>query len=182
MCHNWGPGQSEQSVHSEINSERGLQIHFCMALQKQFEQDNVSRRLFIEPSVRFESKNVIPDILIANSQRIIGVVELKYLPRIAPKREKDFNTLAMFGKFSNSTGITITNERYRGPQKPKLFTIAPDCVLCWASIHAGKSINTVTSLPLEEYRSRYLGLYAETTVDKPPTIGVDDGLERQPSA
>lgn len=37
-----------------INSERGLQVQYCIALFEQFKKSTVSRRLFIEPSMKLQ--------------------------------------------------------------------------------------------------------------------------------
>jgi hypothetical protein len=70
-----------------INSERGLQVFFCSALMEAFKEDGVRRRLFVEPrlSVGARETRRYPDIVICNQRSVIGVVELKYLPKGRPR-------------------------------------------------------------------------------------------------
>jgi hypothetical protein len=118
-----------------INSERGLQVHFCHALTKQFQDAGVNRRLFVEPTVNFAIDDVrCPDLVICNSQRIIGVVEFKYAPRAFAEYAKDVETLHRFLRHADA--IVLSNERFRGEGAPKSYSLAPDSVLCWAAVYA----------------------------------------------
>ena len=116
-----------------INSERGLQVYFCNALLRSFKRAKLNRRVFVEPCISTgqELGPLYPDVVICNSQEIIGVIELKYLPRTQPKYEKDLNTL----KYVASKGrrLTITNNRFLGKTYgKKTYDVASDAVLCWA--------------------------------------------------
>lgn len=146
-----------------INSERGLQVYFCVNLLRAFKKDNVQRRLFIEPRVKFCSgERRFPDLLICNKRRVIGVVEIKYLPRTVPKCDKDFETLVRIGESKN--GIVISNARYRGPRQPKKYSVADDAVLCWAAVHADETPVNLARSPGESFGKRYLELLALTTI------------------
>ena len=81
-----------------INSERGLQkIYFCSALLDIFRNNPLTknkRRIFVEPRLSIGNDIRYPDLVICNNNRIIGVVELKYLPRAKkPSYDKDRGTL-----------------------------------------------------------------------------------------
>lgn len=125
-----------------INSERGLQIYFCAALMNLFRQAKLERRVFIEPHITSKraGKSRYPDVVICNSQRIIGVVELKYLPRVRAKFAKDIETLEFFSK--NHSDFKISNDRYRGiTGDNRIYPLAKDAVLCWAGVYTGKRID-----------------------------------------
>ena len=143
-----------------INSERGLQVHFCVNLLTLLSEHE--RRLFIEPTIVFpDGVRRCPDLVICNSQRIIGVVEFKYTPRKLPSYTKDFATLVKLAE-SVEGDVVISNERYRGPQKPKHYHVADDAVLCWAAIHSNGNFHP--TLPRSErLGERYLELRATTT-------------------
>ncbi len=114
-----------------ISSEHALQVYFCMELLKQFEAGNLQRRVFIEPNIQTScGKTRFPDVVICNSQKVIGIVELKYTPRGRPNTEKDLETLSL----TTSESFEISNERYQGPQKNprKIYSIADDAIMCWA--------------------------------------------------
>ena len=63
-----------------INSEHGLQVHFCAALLSQFEASNMKtrRRVFVEPSLRLSVDSVrYPDVVICDTKNVVGIIELK---------------------------------------------------------------------------------------------------------
>ncbi len=145
-----------------INSERGLQFYFCIALLKKF-SGKVKRRLFVEPTVQVEGELRIPDLVICNSRNVIGVVEFKYTPRGVPREyPKDFETLALIDKNSAAQGLTVSNQRYRGPESPRVYEVAPDAVYCWASIHSDECPE-FDRAKLETIGGRYLELLAITS-------------------
>ena len=132
-----------------VNSERGLQVHFCIKLLQIFEKEGVTRRLFVEPTIEFEDgvrPPRAPDLLICNTKNIVGVVEFKYSPRARPKRltmEKDLDTLDRVGNAGSE--LKVSNERFRGEGDVQRYTIATDAVLCWAGVHA----SPVTTIPMD---------------------------------
>lgn len=100
---------------------------------------STNRRLFVEPTVIFTPDDVrCPDLVICNSQRIIGVVEFKYAPRAYAEYNKDIETLHRFVQHADA--ITLSNERYRGEGFPKSYALAEDAVLCWAAVYADSFI------------------------------------------
>ncbi len=145
-----------------INSERGLQVHFCVNLLAKL--DRYERRLFVEPAIVFpDGVRLFPDLVICNSQRIIGVVEFKYTPRTLPAYAKDFATLVKLAEAAGGD-VVVSNERYRGPQMPKRYDVADDAVLCWAAIHSDRDFHP-TPPDSERFGKRYLELRAIASKD-----------------
>jgi hypothetical protein len=158
-----GPYRNQQ-----INSERGLQVHFCLALMKQFEIDGLNRLLFVEPTVTFGPSDMrCPDLVICNSQQIIGIVEFKYAPRTLPEYSKDLETLHRFIWHAN--GVTLSNERFRGEGMPKTYSLAEDAVLCWAAVYADTFFEMQHSC-LPALEAQFLRLDAITHESAPPVI------------
>lgn len=151
-----------------INSERGLQVFFCAALLQQFEQDKVVRRIFVEPRISMKSAPGVlyPDIVICNSKQIIGVVELKYVPRGLPKYAKDLGTL---GNIAKADGITLSNDRYCGIERNRFYTLASDAVLCWAGVYTGSHLNLKDKIGAK-VKQQFLQLDALTVDGKDPTL------------
>lgn len=156
-----------------INSEHGLQVCFCAALHAEFEKSKMSkksRRLFIEPRLRFPDGSARhPDIVICDTKSIVGIVELKYTPRGRPGKPslfKDMETLIQSVTDANS--LQISNDRYLGKTTVKRsFSLAENAVLCWAGVYKGKEIDKIKN---ESLRKRFLQLSALTIKDANPTI------------
>lgn len=154
----------------EINSERGLQVFFCSALLSGFKEAGLRRRLFVEPRLiaGSDGSGPQPDVLICNSKNVIGVVELKYLPRAAPKIEKDLETLAWVA--SHGGELRISNDRYLGSNRPeKVYSLASDAVLCWAGVHRGLN-GTLSEHVAENVYPYFLELHAVTAINRNPKI------------
>ncbi len=152
-----------------INSERGLQLQFCLELTSIFSERKLQRRLFIEPAVSVGSGETrFPDLVICNSLRVIGVVEFKFVPRGLPATKKDLKTLSILG---SSPEVEISCDRFRGrPIKSRKYRIAADAVLCWAGVYADKSPIDFPDESLEKIRTRFLRLDAITKKDEDPEI------------
>lgn len=154
----------------EIDSERALQAHFCAALLKQFQGKKRTRRLFIEPTIRFSNglKTRKPDILICDHKAIIGIVELKYKPRARASYTKDLDTLDMMA--TDHTDISVSNGRYLGPMKDgRTYQLAHDAVLCWAAVYKGRRISNPAFLDAEVGKS-FLALHAITSAGEDAKI------------
>lgn len=129
----WGIAINQRYQSELINSERGLQFYFCEALLRIFEDSGVKRRLFIEPRLEILNGTAYryPDVVICNTRRIIGIVEIKYAPRVRPQKgvEKDLSTLSFAAR--EASRLTLSNDRYLGPNAgKKLYPLANDAVLC----------------------------------------------------
>jgi len=156
-----------------VNSERGLQVHFCLALMKQFDVAEFNRSLFVEPNVVFPNGELrCPDLVICNSERIIGVVEFKYAPRGAPDYSKDLETLKRFALHGEA--VSLSNERFRGEGQPKTYRLAEDAVLCWAAVYADTFLEIQHPLAQNE---RFVRLDAITSASAPPIITNSMGWE-----
>jgi hypothetical protein len=153
-----------------IDSEASLQVHFAAALMEQFRCEERIRRIFVEPSVRVEIPKIYkkPDLLICNQHSIIGMVELKYVPRGRPSYMKDLETLNVLAE--HRLKFMVSNERYLGPHKgAREYVLAKDAVLCWAAVYTGAKVAS----PLFEFaekRSNFLALHALTSEINPAHI------------
>ena len=155
----------------QINSERGLQVFFCQALMSQFDEANVRRRIFVEPTLKAHnsSSSPKPDVLICNRYRIIGVVELKYLPRAKADYGKDLQTLEWCG--SHADRIQIRNERYMGHQwGDRYYRLANDAVLCWAGVFNRPIALSLLDKVSDQIYSQFMELHAVTVPGANPTI------------
>ena len=144
-----------------INSERGLQTYFCAALLDEFKDK--ARRLFIEPKLTFPSLSSgrHPDIVICNTKQIVGIVEIKYVPRGRPSYVKDLETLRQ--AIDEPTELKLSNDRYRGiVSSNKSYALAKDAVLCWAGVYAGEEIRLHSSVKSSSLSARLLQLSALT--------------------
>ena len=100
----------------------------------------------------------IPDIVVCNSRAIIGVVELKYLPRTTAKVDKDMDTLRWIAV--QSRRIRLSNWRYSGVRgDAKEYSLANDVLLCWAEVHRGFREALESRVP-GEVRPYFMGIQA----------------------
>jgi hypothetical protein len=124
----------EQYVDEQrVNSERSLQAAFWACLNKELHK---SRRIFIEPAIRFDAPSDIyfPDLLICNTQEVIGVVELKYTPRIKACIKKDISTICNLAAHQGE--LFVSNSRYRGEIKQiKKYSFSGHVLFAWAGVH-----------------------------------------------
>lgn len=124
----------------QINSERGLQVHFCARLLVNIENDNW--RILIEPKVKIDGRKnpIFPDILICSQRAVIAVVELKYTPRGKPSINNDLSKLRAFA--APETLIEVVNERFRGKRiSPITYKLTKDALVCWAGVYTSKGID-----------------------------------------
>jgi len=150
-----------------INSERGLQVYFCSALIEAF--NGVPRRIFVEPRLSIGPDIRYPDLVICSNNRIIGVVELKYLPRAKkPSYDKDLDTLQKLAEHSKD--ISLSNDRYLGIEKKKKYSLANDAVLCWAGVYQAP-LTPLKNLSDElQIGERFLALHALTASGEKPEV------------
>lgn len=161
-----------------INSERSLQASFWSHLNIILSKDSdliKNRRLFIEPSIKINTKEckkkIFPDIIVCNTKQVIAVIELKYLPRTKPRYKKDIKKLSLISE--NRKNISISNVRFRGAEKDaKQYTFSNNILFVWAGIH-GKDIqirNTLFSKGLKSLENCYIQLHAETELKLTPRV------------
>ncbi len=159
-----------------INTERSLQASFWSCLNKNI-QAKTNRQLFIEVPIKINvgklNKKVIPDIIICSPQKVIAVIELKYLPRGQPNYKKDIETLALISRYKHK--IKISNNRFRGNNKKRTeYEFSSKVLFITASVHAKEKIKKDTSYSNDNkyLKGCYIELHAETVQDKSPLIYV----------
>ena len=153
-----------------INSERGLQVHFCAALLNIFSKYERPRRIFVEPRIssKLLDKGYIPDVLICNQRSIIGIVELKYKPKGRAKYVKDLRTLERLT--DQEAEITIANDRFRGKKlNVRSYKMASNSIVCWAAVYSGKIIQAEAKLD-PQLKNRVLFLHALTKAGTDPNV------------
>lgn len=124
-------------VEAEVNSEAALQALFCGYLLREFA--GRPWRLFVEPRLKTSdgARKVAPDILVCNARRVIGAIELKYVPRGSAKSGKDLDTLAEIADLAAAGQTLVSNVRYRGELVGrKEYRIADNALLVWAAVSA----------------------------------------------
>ena len=163
-------------INQRINSERSLQASFWSCLNKNI-QIKTNRQLFIETPIKVNSgalnKRVIPDIIICSPQKVIAVIELKYLPRGQPNYKKDIETLALISRYKHK--IQISNGRFRGDNKKRTeYEFSSKVLFIMASVHAKEKIKTNSSYSdgNKYLKGCYIELHAETVQGKSPLIYV----------
>lgn len=111
-----------------------------------------------------------PDIVVCNSRSIIGVVELKYLPRAEPNFEGDLKKLAAISMARSE--ISISNIRYQGEEKDgRKYRVANKTLFVWAGVH--KALQQPPHLFSEGEQALqkcYMQLHAATHPNAPPDI------------
>jgi hypothetical protein len=151
-----------------VNSERSLQAALWFRLTEEFlADDSRKRQILIEPHISIGKDHYFPDLVICNSRRIIGVIELKYQPKREPSVDKDLSTLsALWTCQDKDVGVTL--RRHRGPNaKVKTFHISDDLLIVWAGVHSAiSSERTNGILPTnKECYPYFMRLHAATSDD-----------------
>ena len=146
----WEAAISEDYDNQRINSERSLQASFWSQLNMKFEAK--SRRMFIEPPVTLaidgEEKRVTPDLVICNSESVIAIIEMKYLPRTVPKTMKDLDTLQDLSEHRDQ--IVFSNSRFRGTGKtPQEFRLGDKVLFVWAGVHSSPEASLTANKKLD---------------------------------
>ncbi|BAP89113.1 uncharacterized protein E1O_19820 [Burkholderiales bacterium GJ-E10] len=155
-----------------INSERGLQVFFCKFLLDAFDADGVARnrRLFVEPRLSLPGpapEPRYPDIIVCNTQRIVGVVEIKYQPRGRPNFRKDIETFEWM--LRHAADLTISNDRYLGVAgSAREYPLATDAVFCWAGVYRGLKAVEIKARNFPD--NRFVAMHAVTVAGHSPRI------------
>ncbi len=168
----WVESMKADYSRQRINSERSLQASFWAQLNARL---GANRRLFIEPCVSAKeggtAKRVYPDIVICNSQKVIAVIELKYLPRGRPSYLKDLRSLDFLAQ--KRKGITIANSRYNGPAvDSKEYGLSGKILFVWAGVHRvqNESSHQLYSDLFPSLKGSYLELHAATQISSSPEV------------
>ena len=130
-----------QRVNSEASLQAAYWSHLNAILLAELPD---TRRLFVEPSMRIRIKNSdgttkperrYPDIVVCDTKEVIGIIELKYRPKVEPNFNKDLLTFAWVAEHRNE--IYVSNTRYRGdPVDPVEYKISKNLLYVWAGIHS----------------------------------------------
>jgi len=160
--------------YGRINSERSLQAAFWGRLNSAMSNN---RLILIEPRITLKSipnTYVIPDIVICNSRTVIGVIELKYQPRVAPRFNKDIDTLS--GLVEPNVPVEIQNVRYKGDSPPKQqYVFSPNVLIAWGGVYSGEHALDVVSHGIsgslnDSVKIRFLELHAATNHGGTPEV------------
>lgn len=166
----WEQGLADDYASQRINSERSLQASLWARLNEILPRTN--RRIFIEPGLSISGRDRqvrYPDIVICNSRSVIGIIELKYLPRTRPAWQKDIATFRWI--VENKATLFVSNARFRGVNADaRVYPLADDVLYVWAGVHAAADIDLQT-LAGPEFRSCFLALHAQTSHKGPLTLG-----------
>lgn len=150
-----------------------------LRLQNEIEKYKLPWLIYVEPCIRLKGERTQlrrPDLVICNhsTHRIIGVVELKYLPNATPKVQKDLSVLINIARDSSAHEIAIENKRYRGQDLPMhSYILADRPIFAWCGIHrGGQGIMDLMAATLGEagHRESFVGLHAETRGALAPTV------------
>jgi len=174
MRHAWAETIRSAYLDQVISSERALQVYFTARLMDLFWEENVKRRVFVEPKMQLDTgARVHPDLLVCNSRSIIGVVELKYQPKMRPRYEKDFATFELLA--AHGTGIEIENHRYRGPDSGGgRYALSADPMYVWAGIYRGPE-RDISGCETDIDPGQLLVLHAATNAETAPKISAGSG-------
>ena len=146
-----------------INTEGDLQFRFCLALERLFEDklrhehgsSRFHRKVYQLAALVTKEGRLLarPDVVVCDGfNRIIGIVELKYTPRVQPDVVKDIHSL----RACLQGEVALSPERYRGPLEALgVHEVAPDAVVCWAGIYADQSVPRL--IELEFHRELWPG-------------------------
>jgi hypothetical protein len=132
----WNAAISQDYQRQRINSERSLQASLWSQLNSILPPK--SRRMFIEPTLKIEREGTrefrIPDFVICNTKEVIGIIEIKYIPRAKPNWKKDVDTFDWICK--NRNKLVVQNKRHRGVESDgRIYPISKDLLIVWAGVH-----------------------------------------------
>ena len=154
-----------------INSEAGLQACLAARLNLPTKTQKVFFQTPLTVKVGSGEKVYIPDIIICSTQKIIGVVELKYQPKRLPTYKHDLLKLATLASYRGNHELVMTHHRYLGPEPcDTKYEFAKDVLFVWAGVHRKpKSSYQLPDAGLlykgyeHELKGAFLALHAETS-------------------
>jgi hypothetical protein len=165
----WRQSITDDYVAQRINSERSLQASVWSHLNGLL--PSASNRMFIEPRMSAAGKDRqvrYPDIVVCNSREVIGVIELKYQPRVQPSWRKDIETFNWIA--TSKTHITVSNFRFRGKSADaRTYPLAKDVLCVWAGVHAECNMRLINYAGAELAPS-FMELHAETRHSGTPRL------------
>ena len=165
----WRQSIANDYAAQRINSERSLQASLWSNLNTLLAPK--TRRMFIEPCMStpgLDRQLRYPDLVICNSRKVIGIIELKYQPRAQPRWRKDIDTFHFLATHRNV--ISISNSRFLGiAVDARTYPLARDVLFVWAGVQAP------CELKLSEYVDStlapyFMSLHAQTQHSGAPTL------------
>jgi hypothetical protein len=158
-----------------INSERSLQASLWSQLNSILPPK--TRRMFIEPILKATVSNLdgevaqesrYPDIVICNKKEVIGIIEIKYLPRAKPNWTKDLQTFSWIHK--NRDQFVIQNIRHRGvATDSREYKLSKDVLFVWAGVHLPSKDQISQSID-QGLAKHFLPLHAITRKGEHPEL------------
>ena len=112
--------------------------------------------------------------VLTDREKVIGVIELKYQPRVRPNHIKDIVSLSNIARYRKS--ISISNQRFRGnPADDKTYSLSKHILFVWAGVHRDVGLFTNKNEPLYSKGYRvlkdcFIELHAETNKTSSPNI------------
>lgn len=148
----------ERYNQQEINSERSMQAALWLALNNSLADGH---KIFIEPAIRLpEGRTIRPDLVICNPRHVVGVVEIKYLPRGRAAAAEDIQKLCDIAAASD---VKVTHDRYKGPKTKTLpLAVHANTVYAWAAITA----HAPDTSWFDVHPGRFVPLIAVTSSDE----------------
>ena len=173
LCEAWSESINKDYACQRINSERSLQASLWSKLNARL--DPHTRRMFIEPGLKIKQEKQkngtqirYPDLVVCNTRAVIGIIEIKYRPRVKPVWKKDIASLEWIS--SNRDAIRVRNSRFRGIEVDgRSYPLSANILFVWAGIHAKSEVILRDLLP-SKLRDTFLELHAETHKGKSPRI------------
>jgi hypothetical protein len=157
----WHQSITTDYAAQRINSERSLQASVWANLNARL--PTKTRRMFIEPRMSVPGsvkQSRFPDIVICNTYKVIGIIELKYQPRVKPSWAKDLATFHWITE--KRKYITVSNVRFRGiGVDSRSYPLAENVLYVWAGVHAACELD-LTAYVAPAVSSCFLELHAET--------------------
>ena len=175
LCEAWTAAIQRDYHRQRINSERSLQASLWSQLNSILSPK--SRRMFIEPTLTATSPNIenqltresrIPDLVICNTKEVIGVVEIKYIPRVRPNWRKDLDTFSWINKHRDQ--FAIRNKRHRGvANDDRKYRLSKDVLFVWAGVHSEEDVDLSQHID-HELAKHFLEMHAVTRAGKDPVL------------
>jgi hypothetical protein len=166
----WSTAITQDYQRQRINNERSLQASIWSRLNSILPCE--SRRMFIEPALVLQTSGTrkcrIPDIVVCNTKEVIGIIELKYLPRVKPNWKKDLDTLLWICEHRDD--LRVQNSKYRGIESDgKAYPLSKDLLLVWAGVHCYQGAHLKPHIqPM--LSDSFLELHAITQFGEHPTL------------
>jgi hypothetical protein len=133
--------------------------------------------MFIEPRLKAKAPNLdgqvtqefrYPDIVVCNTREVIGIVEIKYLPRAKPNWKKDLQTFSWIHKHRDQ--IVIQNVRHRGvATDSRAYPLSKDVLFVWAGVHVPSDVQICQNID-QGLANHFLELHAITRNGEHPEL------------